>query len=126
MCWAGWRCRLRSLQNSSPGRVTVEARHSGPCLLCLATHEWSQLTEYHPGLRSDEERHVFHLPEDLWLRLTSVGQDTNCELGVRARRMTAVTSSCSLGAALPGWTGVRPQARCGRPGPGHLWILSWN
>lgn len=108
---AGGRRLCRVLQ---PWGGDCEVGTVAPAFCVLATHEWSQLTKYHPGLRSDEERHVFPPTEDLWLRLTSGGQDTNCELGV-GRGMTRSLPPVLWGAALPGWTGVRPQARCVEP-----------
>lgn len=126
--WLGWAalqvagvsCRV-----PQPWGADCEVGTVAPAFCVLATHEWSQLTKCHPGLRSDEEQHVFPPTEDLWLRLTSGGQDTNCELGV-GRGMARSLPPVLWGAALPGWTGSghKPDVE---PTLGlAIWILSLN
>lgn len=115
--WLGWAALQVagvSAECRSPGGGDCEVGMVAPAFCVLATHERSQLTEYQPGLCSDEEQHVFPPTEDLWLRFTSGRQDTSCELGV-GRGMTQSPPPVLWGAALPGWMGVRPQARCVEP-----------
>ena len=57
---------------------------------------------------------MYFQTEDLWLRFTSGRQDTSCELGV-GQGMTQSPPPVLWGAALPGWMGVRLQARCVEP-----------
>lgn len=60
--WLGWAALQVagvSAECRSPGGGDCEVGMVAPAFCVLATHERSQLTEYQPGLCSDEEQHVF-------------------------------------------------------------------